>query len=739
MRTRRAAVALSVLAVVIYLIFKYENHIYIAPTITALAMTISILELVYKHWPNGKNDAHGETGTPEQVAAAADWLAGSVAESWRGEAADRRLVRPAPVKVRWEWAGDLSAEEAGRPPVPGTGPRPLPGSGQAGPIPESGVITELHGELYARLPRGRLVITGEAGSGKTGAMILLLLETLDWREKLPPDERLQVPVPVLLTLGGWDPASVPLPAWAASVLNRDYPSLRAARYGGDAASGLIGSGRVALFLDGLDEMAEDARAEALRQLNKGALGLRTVMTSKPAEFAEAARRVPLEGSAVIGLCPVQPGAAADFLLNEQPPGKRAEWRKVTDYINVNPGSEAARALSNPLALTMARDAYSAESRDADSTNDPAVIIESTSWPANDTITGHFIDQFLARYPQDRARSWLGSLARHLGSLGTQDLEWWRLGDMLTPAKRILAVTLATFAAATLIAWIFIVPVALTIRMPAYVGHVTVPFRLGLGLVNGLVDGFLASVLFGSVHAVAIGYAKVTFKPSQVTPRLPGLREMGRALRQRNHASRAASGFLGGLAAGIIFTLLDAAGADLLLGIRFTGAEMLAAMTFFGLPLGLASGIPFTVSSVLEEPSDTGAATTPLSLLERSRARELFGMAVFVPLPTAIVAVGTWMASGLVRGFPHVPVPELSPLYFLLFGGLIGVIGTVSYVLGFTAWGQWLLLARVVLPLTGRLPWTLPGFLRDAHENRVLRQAGAVYQFRHSTLQAYLSE
>jgi hypothetical protein len=48
------------------------------------------------------------------------------------------------------------------------------------------------------------------------------------------------------------------------------------------------------------------------------------------------------------------------------------------------------------------------------------------------------------------------------------------------------------------------------------------------------------------------------------------------------------------------------------------------------------------------------------------------------------------------------------------------------------------LARAALPLTGRLPWALTGFLNDAYSRGVLRQAGAVYQFRHVTLQAYLS-
>jgi hypothetical protein len=55
-----------------------------------------------------------------------------------------------------------------------------------------------------------------------------------------------------------------------------------------------------------------------------------------------------------------------------------------------------------------------------------------------------------------------------------------------------------------------------------------------------------------------------------------------------------------------------------------------------------------------------------------------------------------------------------------------------------AWGRWLILSRVWLPMTGRLPWALTAFLDDAHQRGMLRQAGAVYQFRHARLQNHLA-
>src|SRR5664279_943628 len=58
---------------------------------------------------------------------------------------------------------------------------------------------------------------------------------------------------------GWDPATATLSEWAVTTVVRDHPYLRAVDYGPEAATLLIRTGRVALFLDGLDEMPSDTR------------------------------------------------------------------------------------------------------------------------------------------------------------------------------------------------------------------------------------------------------------------------------------------------------------------------------------------------------------------------------------------------------------------------------------------------------------------------------------------------
>ena len=55
----------------------------------------------------------------------------------------------------------------------------------------------------------------------------------------------------------------------------------------------------------------------------------------------------------------------------------------------------------------------------------------------------------------------------------------------------------------------------------------------------------------------------------------------------------------------------------------------------------------------------------------------------------------------------------------------------------TAWPSYLL-TRGWLAFNHRLPRSLMSFLADAHQRGVLRQAGAVYQFRHIELQHRLA-
>jgi hypothetical protein len=392
------------------------------------------------------------------------------------------------------------------------------------------------------------------------------------------------------------------------------------------------------------------------------------MTSRPAEYVEAIRKTPLESSAVIELRPVRPAAAAAFLLREQPERNRAAWDEVADYIKANPCSEAAKALDNPLTLTMARDAYS--------TGNPADIIDPSSFPDEDEITSRLIGQFLVRrYPGQRARRWLGCLARYLDGLGgngLHDLEWWQLGGMLNPATRILAVALAASAAGVIVDW--------AVTVPLYLFLFTMPGQLKYALFGGLMVGVLVGAAFGLGYAIVIISGKAKFGPSPVPLRLPGRRAVARALRPQDHAARTASGFLIGFAAGLGYAVVVALEDRLFFGTRILSVEeireTLIRMAFFGTLFGLAAAIAFFTVSVLEEPSDAGTAATPFSLLAESRSRALLQAAIIAPLPAMVIAAGGWIASGRLQAFPG--PPSWSFTYALITGIVAGLSGTVSY-------------------------------------------------------------
>lgn len=74
-------------------------------------------------------------------------------------------------------------------------------------------------------------------------------------------------------------------------------------------------------------------------------------------------------------------------------------------------------------------------------------------------------------------------------------------------------------------------------------------------------------------------------------------------------------------------------------------------------------------------------------------------------------------------------------YYFIDGLMFIIVMVISVA---SRWPQFAL-ARFVLAVTGRLPWRLVHFLEDAHRRGVLRQVGAVYQFRHERLQSHLAQ
>lgn len=664
----------------------------VAGDLAAVAVAVTLLLAVGAWWQRGRPGGPGRVSTPSQAAAAADRLAEEMADRWRQEAGRRRIVTPAPVKVRWRWAAQAAPlQDVTAPPAPGAGPPPLPDLGEPGEMLEAGVVIRLHDEVYARLPHGRLVLVGGPGAGKTGAMILLLLAALEGRARLTGEERAAVPVPVWLTLGRWDPAATSLREWAASRMNLDHPALRAPDYGPGAADELLRSGRVALFLDGLDEMPEATRPQALRRISEEAGRLRVVLTSRPDEYAWAAQFLRLwDNIAVIELRPVGPAEAADYLLQGQPGPRHGPWERVAAYLTAHPGSSAARTLDNPLALSLAREAYA--SRDPAELTDPAVF------PTEAELRGYLIDQVLVTaYPGERQRAhvvrWLAWTAWHLGPI--RDLAWWEIPAWIPRWQLRLARVLVIAVVVGLINGIGLdIVSALT---TGFAGN------LAIGLAAGLAHGMATGLILGLVFGIWLGRPGRA-RPRALIPRWPGSAGLRRVF---NDGFTLGIGLLSAWTFGII---VGAAGFGPVAGLA-VGALVLLAVEFRKL-----WSIPV---------ADSRSATAAGAYRADRRATVLTGLTVGLVI-------------GVAGGLSVVPVGFASPLANGLANGLpwaLSILAAAWLVIG-QAPRVWF--TELVLACQRRERVRFLRLLEDAADRQVLRQAGVMYQFRHAALQDRLA-
>ncbi|WP_371268681.1 helix-turn-helix domain-containing protein [Streptomyces atratus] len=221
------------------------------------------------------------------IADAAASLAREVRRRWQCEEKHRRVHDPFPLPVRHQPAPvDLmDRPENIQRLQPGAVPRDLDLSGEL----RSVVGT------YRSVESQRLVILGRAGSGKSVLAIKFVLDLL-----AAPVSSVQVPV--IFSIGSWDPTTTTLRDILVNHLLRDHPHL--AHRTSDRttlAAALVDADLVLPVLDGLDELAEALRGPALEALNATSLPL--VLTSRRDEYAQAVREVhaPLVWAACIEL------------------------------------------------------------------------------------------------------------------------------------------------------------------------------------------------------------------------------------------------------------------------------------------------------------------------------------------------------------------------------------------------------------------------------------------------------
>jgi len=670
------------------------------------------------------------------LADAAEELAREVRRRWQREEELHRVHDPFPLPVRWQHAPAGLTDHS-------ESIQRLPPGAASSRVDLGGDLRGV-AEVYRRIPSGRLVVLGRAGSGKSILTIRLVLDLL-------AAPAVSDRVPVIFSVGSWDPTATALRDWLVDRLLCDHSHLvQRVPNGSTLAAALVDADLVLPVLDGFDEIAEGLRGEALEALNATSLPL--VLTSRRGEFAEAVHTAgtPLVWAAGVELVDLTPGDLTGYLpCTSRPVTARGSGRdrngNVWDLVlealrtqDTRASRNLARVLSTPLMVILARTVYS-ETSDAD----PAELLDTTRFPTESSLEEHLLAGFVPtvyrrRVPErdaggrrqrswdpERAERWLGYLAHHMVELDRdrQDLAWWTIGDTLRRSTRVMIVVLASTLCVTVSAW--------------FLGLLVPGLGFGEVLLEGVLMGPVAGLVSGSVYGAVVGGA---FEPARVRLRLPGKHQSISRRTVRTLTARFAAVLLGGFVMGVGFACALALERSLYYGLPLMSPDVIESrlinMLACGLVFGLAAGLVFGLVAALEAPVDVTSVATPVGLLSANRATVVRQFLVLAPMLTLAIALGGRLVVDLLQGvFGELNWPLANGIFI---GAVGGVGGAFSYALSFTAWGQWVVLSRVWLPLTGKLPRDTVAFLDDACHRGVLRQTGAVYRFRHIRLQHHLS-
>jgi hypothetical protein len=610
----------------------------------------------------------------------ADLLAGAVRAQAQQMAVERRLVGPAQLPVGWQGsrlpvAGPVEAATAqdGAIRFPA-----LPGLAPVGPADlRQGGRDDLYA-VYGGIASGRLLILGPGGAGKSSAALLLQLDALRHREQL--DDRRHVPVPVLVTPHGWNPRTTSVRDWLAGKLIA-FPPL-AGRRGRARAAALIEAGRVAVFVDGLDEVNESLRAMMLQALSEQ-VTFRLVLLTRSVELVAATQAALLIGAVALQLDPLRPADAAAYLRRHVTDPMPVGWHAVTEEITA-PGAGPLRlAMTNPLNLTLLLQVYRL-SGPVDE------LLDRDRYGTAEDVELHLLDHVLdtayaprlgAKLPPYTTRTahrTLGFLAHRLTVSYHREFGWWDF-------YRWVSMSPATLLLNSLIAVVLGGLVGAAVVLP----------------VAGLDDGLM----------VAAGFALLFVTPGGSLHQVPV--RFGAAWRRDRFTGRPAAPGLSGQLKGWLVTAA-------LLAVIAGGSLWWIAGPVAGLAAAGLTAVAVLVLSlavVLLTAPNTG--DTSWSEPRLNRWQDVSAAVIMGPL----LGLCLGGISAAVRG-PAVGV--LTGLLFGLFGGLIVT----------EAWAS--LLSQVNLAVRHRTPVRLMRFVEDARRRHLFRTVGPAYQFRHLKVQEHLA-
>jgi len=298
-------------------------------------------------------------------------------------------------------------------------PRPLPTRWAARDRPAARRFEEISGYFRDEVPGGRLVILGEAGSGKSVLAAQLAADLL-------ADDPVKQ-LPVVLDVARWNPAT-DLWQWIGEQLADRYPALRkkiALGIDGDRpalAQVLAAPEHLLPVLDGFDALPRKARTKALARLNGLGTRDRLVVICRTKAFDDTVSGGRgLHNSSIIEVQPLDPAEVGAYLMDNSDPDA-ARWEAVL----AGPDAGLTAVLTNPAIAWLVHRTY----EHGDTT--PAELLS-----VRGSLRDHLIDRFLERVAAE-SRWAPGAVAHRLGTLarlaGQDDgeIRWWRLVTLTPP-------------------------------------------------------------------------------------------------------------------------------------------------------------------------------------------------------------------------------------------------------------------------------------------------------------------
>ncbi len=265
------------------------------------------------------------------------------------------------------------------------------GADGGGPVPEASAT-----EIFDRLGGG-LVILGDPGSGKTTTALRVVRDLVARAER-----DASAPVPVVLNLSAYSPDFRTLAAWVVREISRKYhvpPAI---------SSTWLEQDRLVLVLDGLDEVAADARPacgraidELARRYGAGSL----LVTSRLAEYEALPEPLGLHGAIVL-----EPLELAQVETHLERAGEELSGLRKA----LTADRELRELARTPLMVSVMRLAYRGRPAEEVATDEAESAEERGA-----RLFGAYVDRAFGEreargeYTREALTSWLSWLARRM--------------------------------------------------------------------------------------------------------------------------------------------------------------------------------------------------------------------------------------------------------------------------------------------------------------------------------------